>query len=461
MALLDLFRRAPPVTGEELCTVLLPDLRAEWSTFGRRRDPALIIELVKSPFQRDQLDTRFAPGTPLGAAHVRVLLAPAQRSIPERRSSIRSATALAREMVDAGALGVVVHGAGEVLFSAQEWARRTERQEEPAWTPTLAWIDLGNAEGVALSYGLRTFGLPEVGVTAAQLPFLSPDEAWHRSQEAILTAACAMVARGAPLSDGEMVRVIAGTELSGAPLQRDNLGLHEPAAQADTLANWRCELLDGLIRLVPPPLLPLSARFATLQSIGMMPYPPYRWLFMDRLRSQGYQKIAQLWPKQIPEVPAYEILVLRHERTGEFLTTTCGLGRVAQPGGTGDQRNQFIEFSVQLQEHSPAIAHSLGVLALMVHLKDPGSPPIGAGHRSQVPIPAIDFPYEWAVYDGLPDLDLGGPSPISRYQPIFMTGAERASVPVESITDWIHRHRTQALSRWLHPGSVVQVERPA
>lgn len=461
MSLLDLFRRSPPSAAEELCTVLLPDLRPAWSSILRKRDRALIVELVESTFQREELDTRFAPKTAPGSAHVRVLLAPSQRLVHDRTGAIRAATALARDLVNAGAVGVVVHAAGEVLFSAEEWARRTQRLADPDWTPTLAWIDLGNAEGVALSYGLKSFGLPEVGVSAAQLPFLSPNEAWHRSQEAILTAACAMVARGYPLANDEMLRVIPGTELSGSPLEQDNLGLEEPAVAADMSAGWRCELLTGLVRLVPPPLVPLAARFATLQPLGMMPYPAYRWLFIDRLQSEGYQKIAQLWPKQIPEVPAYEVLVLQHERTGECLVTTCGLGRVAQPGGTADRRNEFIEFAVQLQDHAPAIARSLAFLALMVHLKDPGSEPIGPGHRSQVYAQAIDFPYEWVVYDVLPDLDLGGPSPISRFQPLFMTSAERAAVPLGTITGWIDQRRTQALSRWLHPGSVVQLERPA
>jgi hypothetical protein len=178
-----------------------------------------------------------------------------------------------------------------------------------------------------------------------------------------------------------------------------------------------------------------------------MPYPAYRWLFIQRLKAGGYRKIAQLWPEQFPEAPAYETLVFAHESNGQFLTTTCGLGRVAQEGGTAEDGNQFIEFAVELSSHSPKIANALSLLALMVHLKKPGSAPIGRCHRASHATP---FPFEWVVYDSLPDLDLGGSSPISMFQPLFMTASERGSVPLGHIHAWIEEHRAEALARWLH-----------
>jgi hypothetical protein len=301
---------------------------------------------------------------------------------------------------------------------------------------------------VVLSYGLKTFGLPEVGVVDGHLGALGEDEAWHRAQEVCLAAICTMVARGSGLTDGERLQVIAGTEYSGAPASSDNLGLDEPAAQADTFAGWRCERVDDLVRLVPPPLLPLAQRFALLQPLGLMPYPSYRWLVIDRLGARGYRKVAQLWPQQVPGAPAHELLIFEHQKTGRYLTTTCGLGRVAQRDGTDEHENQYVEFAVELPTHAPRIATALGRLSWMLHVKDPDSAPIGPGHRSATA--NLPFPYPWAVYDRLPDLDLGA-SPVRLFQPLFMSAAERAEVPLGEISEWIEANRERALARWVSP----------
>lgn len=450
MSWLSQFRSATPTEGcEELCTVLLPDSTAKWAALLSEVPPSLRTELREHSFQREHLDVRFAEGTSLGGAHVRVALAPSQSTISERISAIRHATQLACAFVDAGALGVVIHPAGDVVYSPRRWSHRTSGRSRPQWAPSLAWTDWGHQDGVASSSGLGAFGLPEVVVDLQQLGTLSGDEVWHRAQEAMLAAITTMVARGTPLEENELLKVIAGTEFSGAPLQFDNLGLDEPAAETDTFAFWGCQPVGRFIRLVPPPMLSLSSRFKVLQDVGLMPHPAYRWLFLERLKAQGYIKVAAVRPHQPPDSPAFEVLVLQHEEGERFLTITCGLGRVAQPNGTEEGENQYIEFAVEFSTHNPPLAHALGTLALLLHCRSPDAAPIGRGHRVQTP--PDEFRYEWAVYDSLPDLDLGGSSPIRLYQPLFMSEHERSEVPLGQIADWIEANRGQVLSRWLTP----------
>lgn len=428
-----------------LCTILLPEPRSSWTRHFPAEATPLQLHLVEHTFQSDPLDVRFADGIGHGRCHLRVWLEEDGLSVASRTKAILKATELACALVDDGALGVVIHQAGEVLFSARAWAHRTQRLGQPEWMPVLAWMDLGNRDGVVLSHGLRAFGLPEVAVVREALGRLDDDEAWDRSQEAVLAAASTMVARAAPLANGEQLQVTAGTEFSGSPPQFDNLGLDEPLA--DVFGVWTAARLEHVIRLEPLPMPPLAERFAMLQAVGTTPYPTYRRLFLDRLACLGYQKVAFVWPRQIPEVPAHEVIVLEHAERRRFLVTTCGLGRVPQRGGTPENENQFMEFALDLPTHSPQIAQTLAVLSWMSHLKDPDSQPIGPFHRSAVF--GVPYPYPWVVYDRLPDLNLGAEVPVTLLQPLFMSAEEREATPIGHIAEWIEQHRTEALRRWL------------
>lgn len=459
MGLLDFLKKKrepnakpPAPIAEELCTVLLPSARPDWA--ARAVVPAglpLTIELVPRPLIKEPLDFRFAGGRERGAGQLRVAFTTSELNVAARTGAISALTRLLVEWVGQGAIGVVIHGAGDVVFSPGEWSRRTQLIDLPSWLPTLAWMDVGNAEGIAMTYGLKRFGLPEVAAFS-ELPQLSADESWMRTQEALLAAACTMVARGAPLDGGELLTVNAGMEFSGAPFAHDNLGLEELASKLDLFGQWHVEVLDGVLRLTPVgQLLPLSARRAIAKH--PLPYTAYRWLFIDTLREQGFEKIAFVWPRQLPGVPPHEVMVL--ERENMYLTTTCGLGRLPQPLGSVEWENEFIEFSLLLPTHGPDIAHALAMLSLAVHGRAEGAPPIARTHRVANLPSMMRFPYPWTVLGSLPDLQLGEGPPVRLYQPMFQTQAERDQVPSDDLAGWISKHGEAALTRWLHHDVVV------
>ena len=431
-------------TGEELCTVLLaaavpPPPRSE----------LLQLELVNSTFERENLDVRFGRDVNRGSAHLRVLLSDPGANVGQRTSAIVEATKLVRELMAAGASGVVVHRAGEVLFSAPEFLRRTQRFGEPGWFPTLAWMDVGRAEGVALTYGLQSFGLPEVAVVDQVFGPLDDDEIWAREQEGLMASACTMVSRGTALATKERLLIHAGMEFSGGDFAHDNPGMQELAAAADLLGWWVIEVIDDMLVRARPALTTGQSeeqRYASGQSRGCIAYPTYRWLFLEWMRRRGFRKIASLRPPSPPETPVFEVLVFEHSDGGRFVTSTCGLARVPQAGGTPEHHNAFIEFAVELPVHSPRIATALTSLALMVHLKDPGAEPIGPLHRAQAF--GTDFPYEWVVYDALSPIEIPGANPIELLQPLFMTRSEREATPLGANGEWIERNRETALTRW-------------
>jgi hypothetical protein len=459
MGLLDKLRR--PATAEELCTVLLPATEPEWAKrvveSAKARLTMLEVELVPDTFVRPKIDLRFAGGSLPGAGHLRVMLKNPKATVAERRVAIEAATAVASALVNQGANAVIVHAAGEVQYGKDQWTHRTQLAGENGWNPVLAWTDIGNAEGIALTYGLKAFGLPEVGA-ASEGTFLSGDEGWARAQEALQVAAVTMVSRGAALKPGDTLKVLAGIELSGMPLAHDNLGLDEPGAKHDTFGDWDVSQVESKLLLKKKAPTPLAMQLGMTQGTPLaMPFPSYRWLFIEAMRGRGFEKVAFIWPPQLKGIPAHEVHVYGDGK-GRFITVTCGLGRVAQPGGTDAHDNRFIEYAVELPEHSPKVANGIAFLSLGVHGKDKGAPPIAAHHRVQTSQGVIPFPYDWVALDALEPLHLGGGKPISLYQPLFMTGEEREQVPAHALNEWIAKNRTAALRRWLHPGTAVGLD---
>ncbi|MFT3842417.1 MAG: hypothetical protein QM723_35830 [Myxococcaceae bacterium] len=456
MGLLDRFRK--PAVAEELCTVLLQATEPEWAkpilASAQTKLTMLEIELIADTFIREKIDVRFAGDAAAGAGHVRIGLKNPKATPAERRVAIEAATAVASALMRAGAIAVIVHPAGEVKFGREQWQHRTQLFGKDGWNPVLAWIDIGNSEGIALTYGLKAFGLPEAGAPSEAL-FLSGDEAWARAQEALQSAAVKMVAQGAPLKPGETLQVLAGVEQSGMPLRHDNLGLDEPGAVHDTFGDWEVSTAGAALLLKNKAPTPAAMRFTLSQKTPLaMPFPTYRWLFIEAMRARGLEKLAFIWPPQLKGIPAHEVQVYG-DRNGRFLITTCGLARVAQPRGTDEDANRFIEYAVELPEHSPKVANGLAFLSLGVHGKDPGAPPIAQNHRVQSAQGVIPFPYDFVVLDALEPLSVGSGAPISLYQPLFMTAEEREQVPVGTIAEWIAKNRAAALARWLKPGEVL------
>jgi hypothetical protein len=433
-----------------LATLLFPALpRDAGAAWAAPLPEGLEAELVPAPYVSDQaLDMRFAPGpiALLSNAHV-VLWLRAQASTDEARLAQMEAAGRALNLLCTAtdAPAVIIHGAGEVAYPIAEIRRRTTPHEAP-FTHAFVWIDVGTTPPAVWTMGLATFGLPEIYAHATGR--LDEDERHARGVEAVLTAVNRMALERHVWAEGDELVVPPGIELGGHAPSYTNIGL-----EWDGAPRWRASV-QGDARLIEPvrPLAPLAEAWAAAAEPGAepLPYPAYKHLYLRALTSHGTRLIHTRAGRHVDGIPPYEVLVLQR-LNGEYLLTTCGMGRLAQPGGQVEEDNAFIELVIVAPAHDADLADMLGIVGFAVHGKGPGAPPIGVFHRvGQRVTPR--WPYEFVVMGWSTRVELGAGPPVCLYLPALMSRAERDATQLGDNAAWIEREAPRWRPRWL--GSV-------
>lgn len=101
----------------------------------------------------------------------------------------RAMSRLAALLIERGAIGVVVHRAGELVHTAKTFRARLGNLDDPTCVPFAAWFELRkNAAGELVSTGLRAFGLPEVRVASVCEP--GSWQAGRRFEAALFASYC-------------------------------------------------------------------------------------------------------------------------------------------------------------------------------------------------------------------------------------------------------------------------------
>ena len=430
-----------------LATLLLPTLPRDGDApWAAPLPEGLEAELVASPYAPEQTpDLRFVPGVAalLSEAHV-VLWLRAQAPTDEARlaqvEAAGRALNLLCEATDAPV--VVIHGAGEVVYPSAEVRRRTTPHQAP-FTHAFVWIDVGTTPPAVWTMGLATFGLPEVYAHATGR--LDEDERHARGVEVVLTAVNRMALERRVWGEGDELAVPPGIELGGHAPDYTNVALVWEGAP-----RWRVSA-QGDARLLEPvrPLTPLAEAWARAAEPGAepLPYPAYKHLYLRALTAQGQRLIHTRAGRRVEGIPPYEVLVLQRT-SGDYLLTTCGVGRLMQPGGHVDDDNAFIELVIAAPAHDADLADMLGIVGFAVHGKGPGAPPIGVFHRvGQRVTPR--WPYEFVVMGWSTHLELGDGPPVCLYLPALMSRAERDATQLGDNAAWIEREALTWRPRWL------------
>jgi hypothetical protein len=196
------------------------------------------------------------------------------------------------------------------------------------------------------------------------------------------------------------------------------------------------------------PIAPLSAHWARATDAGeLLAYPLYRELLRSAFERQGARLIARL---DGHGAIAHEVLVLRRA-SGDFTLVTCGLARVAQPGGTDAEGNRHLEVQVTLEDHAPAIAQTLSALGRAFHERGPKAAPIGAGHRMLFEQRLPPLGVSCVAFASGGSLSFGAGPKVSLLTALVMTEAERAEVPASAVAAWTGEaaQRPEVVGRWL------------
>lgn len=433
-----------------LATLLLPHLpRGEATPWGAPLPEGLEAELVPQPYAPEQApDLRFVPGPAAleATAHVVLWL---RAHAPDDAGRLAQLEAAGRALLAlCGATEapvIIIHGAGEVAYPSAEVRRRTTAHEAP-FTHAFVWIDVGTTPPAVWTMGLATFGLPELYAHATGR--LDEDERHARGVEAVLTAVNRMAHEQHVWAEGDVVVVPPGIELGGHAPSYTNVAL-----TWDGAPRWRVSA-QGDARLLEPeaPLAPLAEAWAAACAPGgqPLPYPAYKHLYVRALSAHGQRLIHTRAGRRVDGIPPYEVLVLERAQGG-YLLTTCGMGRLAQPGGHVDDDNAFVELVIAAPAHDADLADMLGIVGFALHGKGPGAPPIGVFHRvGQRVTPR--WPYEFVVMGWSTRVELGAGPPVCLYLPALMSRAERDATPLGENAAWIEREAPRWQPRWL--GSV-------
>lgn len=405
--------------------------------------PGTILEVTMAPYAPPlNIDLRFAPGLPFDQVH-----ATAQLSVVDGRDPIAAvevAGAALRTLVQQlSPMAVVIHGAGEVVLTAGEVLRRLMPQGEGS-TAAFVWIDVGQTPPTVWTMGLAAFGLPDVRATAAGE--LDDDERYDRAQEAAMMAVHQMMLGKRRLEAGDTVAVPLGVRVGGSPIEETNVGL-----ELDGAPEWNVREVDADYVWLEPtePLPSLAAAWAASCAPGAapLPYPAYRRLLTGVLEREGSIERHARPGHEVEGVPPYEVLVLERA-PGRFDIVTCGMARIAQPGGAVEDHNAYVEVAVQTPAHDPQMADMVGVVGFAIHGKAPGSPPVGPYHRLGQ-LPTERWPFDYVVMGVYRAVELGAGPPILLYAPAFMSSSERAATPLGENEAWFVREQATWRPRWL------------
>jgi hypothetical protein len=459
--------------GRRLLTLLLPDgvgpagIGAQLAAAGldrmgftadaaaiRRGRLTLVAEAVNEPWPEAGLNRLHAPGlASLGSASLTLSAALDPAVDPwSAEGALRAATLVAAGLLRSGAaLGVVVHPAVEVLHDATGWLARAGNPTDPRSRPIAAWIDLARDESALTVSGLEAMGLPAVSVALSPEPAADEHE---RAHEAVLYAAKTMAEQNRPLREGEVLRVPLGVAIGAMPLRSRN-----PELDAATSVAYQVQDHGGMLLLDPLEAAPSPASLWDEARASGRPisYLAYRHLLLSGLRRQGWVEVATLSADAPGATPTHEVVVFALPQGG-FVTTTCGIGRVAQPKGRADEGSANVELTLPLSGHHPAIAQTLSVMARAFHGRGPDAPAIGAGQRVTFAHPVPPLQVEVVVMGALGVVQPPAGPPIALLAPVIMTREEAASVPEGSIGAWIEREGSspEVAGRWLERASAGQ-----
>jgi hypothetical protein len=232
---------------------------------------------------------------------------------------------------------VVVHRAGELVVSAEEFVARLGDLDAPGCVPFSAWIDLraGDADATLVSRGLRAFGLPEVRV---EHPAAPGSWAAARRFEAALFA-CYRLCRGMWIGDGPFEvprRIQIG---AGVPQLFDPVDVERWDARAEGGE------LDPRGNVVPMEIVlrhrddsdDVVARWAA----GRLGFGGYEALFVHGLMAWlrfGQLSMTPAFPQPVP----HRVIILGGD-AAHAIVVSSGIGRVAQPGGEPARGNVHVE----------------------------------------------------------------------------------------------------------------------
>jgi hypothetical protein len=410
--------------------------------------------LGSTPFPATGLDFRHAEGCALGQSFITfngVVPALTASLIDDGTTpdlwkpggSLRLITTLSRRAIEAGlATGVVIHRAGEVVRTGEQWARTTEPSELEAHRTFLPWLDLGITNGVLRSYGMEALWLPDVEVVVAH-PGLDEDEAYDRAHEVVQFACHQLVHRKTSLRVNDRLRVPIAAQIGPGPLDELNAEL-----SATPTVEYGVEVGERrrLVPLGPVPTLASLWKKAD-QTNTPLAYPVYRQMVISRVR---LPLIGALDGELVPGVPHHEVLVFKRT-DGRFLSLTCGIAREPQRGGEDANDDRRIEFCFVLPAHSPVLCKLLSRMASLVHGRDVDAPPLGPEHRIALPLELGRLRMGSMITSWRNQLDFGEGPKVSLYGPLALTPEETRTISSEAKVEWLHGPGSapEVMERWM------------
>jgi hypothetical protein len=282
-------------------------------------------------------------------------------------------------------VGVVVHGAGDVVFDIETFNRRSGDVDSNDTRAFTAFFDLGVDHGrkVLSSYGMKALGLPEV---FTQLANLEDDVEYERAQEAIMFVCNRLSWDARSMPDGTVLDIPVGLEVGSAPIEQDN-----PNMQDGPAVRWTVHADNQGLKLTRDSALIDPAKLWTAAGPKPLSYIAYRHLYFGRLEKElGLVKVAEKYfYRQRSPIPINEVRVYRNQ-AGHYLLSTCGYGRLLQPGGTEAAGSAHIELALELSDHHPQIANAISMMGFGLHSKSPGEVPIKPGDRLRLEILGFD-----------------------------------------------------------------------
>lgn len=286
------------------------------------------LSLGAAPFPDRELDrSRVDAGFQLGAGFIGICYglpgfhartrAIAGGDLPSLWSPTGKArvTAMLVRALLARARGVVLPGAGMLVWSAGEFDRMLGDLDDPDSVPVHAWIDVAyNPELAAhATFGLPAFALPEVIVPSAK------NDAWTtaRAREALQLAASRMVRTDAPLAAGDVLQVPyalrAGAYLPDATGDGPTYDIHER---------------DRWLVLVPQPGQ-RDPRDLPLAEVGAGAYVA----LYDHTMSIAFPDATLVYETRAEGELAVPVRLQIHRGAdGRYSVGTVGLGHRPQPG---------------------------------------------------------------------------------------------------------------------------------
>ncbi len=266
---------------------------------------------------------------------------------------------------------VVLHRAGHVVYTAEEWQRRAGDPDDETCRPFTAWIDVGfTPDRTRLAtWGLDVAMRPDI-VVAVEDP--ESDAAYRLAHDAMMLAAYRMTRDNRLPEAGDVLHVPPGLGVGPFPVEGGAAALVPDASCARFVA--RDEDTGAVFHLeaIGEPLDEVWERFVE-EGGDPLGYVAYRTLLTAQLESV-WRPVASLGRYDLPQpVPPFEVTV--YDRGDDYAFVTCGLARVRQAGGSVEGDTAHVELLLPVSQHGPQLAAAFADFAMFLHGKGPDVPP--------------------------------------------------------------------------------------